>query len=402
MIAAKAEALAARAQTNPRLPHVLGWGTILVLAATLGIAGWPRWWSVTTTGAHTVLVNAEVLIVVEVASLLLWRTPLICFLVAETALVFYGMCGYPSTPANYAGLVATAIAAWGCAGWFRFASLAGAVLGVLAVGLGRPGGAPWAELLANLILVLGAWCAGWGARGQQDAHRARLTAASEAEALRIAEERLAMAHLLHDRVGNTLAAVTRQLESADVLEAEEAPSVTRRVDARLRATLAEIAELVDSWSAGGQPTRDLNATEDGGGLENGRHPENEDQLFARMQIWMASLASSGLAVEIWINRDLRLQPLQDRLLALALEQGLSNVAKHSAASRVVVRVEHVADRVALRIWDEGPPRIHVVPSAGTGLMRVQRRFEALGGSLHAGPGSRNGFELCAELPKTVG
>lgn len=248
----------------------------------------------TPPGSQPGLGPSEGLALAEVASLLLWRVPLACFLVAEVALVVYGVGGYPSTLANYAGLVATGIAAWGCGGLVRYATLGGAVLGTLVVGLGQPGGAPWVEILANLLLVVGAWSAGWGVRGQQDAHEARLAVAAEAQAVRLAEERLAIATMPHDHAGNAIAAATRQLESAAVLDAEEGASVTRRANARLRATLGDIAELVGGWSTdpsgpsgGDGPPASPQAAEPA--------PEGEE-VFRRLQRWVVLLSGAGVAV----------------------------------------------------------------------------------------------------------
>lgn len=381
------------------LRRVLAWGAIGALAAVLGVIGRPRWWATTPPGANGAFELGEVLVGVEVAALLLWRVPLLCFLAAEVALVIYGVRGYPSTPANYAGLVATGIAAWGCSGRLRYAPLVGGVCGTLVIGLARPGGAPWEAFLANLLLVVGAWCVGWGVHGQQEAHRARLVAAAEAEAVRLAEERLAMAEALHDRVGNAIAAATRQLETVEVLDAGQGMSVTRRANSRLRAALVEIAQLVGSWSAelpdGGRGD---------GSTDEAAPPEasattSSGQVFARFQDGMLSMSSSGIELEARVGAGVVLDLLQDRLLADALDEALSNVLKHSDAPRVEVVLEQHDERLRLRVRDAGPPREAPVGSAGTGLARLERRFGALGGSLTARPDAAGGFELEAMLPK---
>ncbi len=381
------------------LRGALAWGAILALAVVLGVTGWPRWWATTPPGAHDALELGEVLVTVEVAALLLWRVPLACFLVAEAALVIYGVRGYPSTPANYAGLVATGIAGWGCSGWLGYGCLGGGICGTLVIGLARPGGAPWEAFLANLLLVVGAWCAGWGVRGQQEAHRARLVAAAEAEAVRLAEERLAMAEALHDRVGNAIAAATRQLESVEVVDAGQGMRVTRRANSRLRAALVEIAQLVGSWSAVPPGDGGGEGGADGEAPAVASEPSSGGQAGARLQDWTTVVSSSGIELDLRVGAGVVLDPVQDRLLADALDEALSNLLKHSDAPRVDVALEQHDGRIRLCVGDPGPARARGGASAGTGLVRLKGRFLALGGSLAWQGDAAGGFRLEATISK---
>lgn len=396
--ARSARRLLVRAGAQRAVRRFVPWAVMLALAVILGVAGWPPWWFVTSHQAKGAMQVGEILVAAEVAALLLWRAPLLCFLVAEVALVIYGVRGYPSTPANYAGLVATGIAGWGCRSWMRYGTLLAAVVGTLIIGLGEPGGAPWQAIVANLLLVVGAWIAGWGVRGQQEAHRARLAAAADAEVVRLAEERLSMAAALHDRVGNTIAAATRQLESAEVLDAQQGLSVTRRANTRLRAALAEIAELVGSWSA--EASGAGAAIEQNALLPHGEETKTPgEQLFARVQGWIAVLSASGVDVALRIGGGPVLDSLQERLLGDALDEALANVVKHSDAPCVAVDLQQGSDDVSLRVHDGGPPRVDAGPSSGTGLARLERRLVALGGSLSAEANPDGGFELVVVLPK---
>lgn len=384
------------------LRRVVAWGVVVALAVVLGVTGWPRWWTTKPPGADSTLEVGEVLVGIEVAALLLWRVPLLCFLVAEVALIIYGVRGFPSTPANYAGLVATGIAAWGCSRWLRYVPLAGGVGGTLVIGLARPGGAPWEAFLANLLLVVGAWCTGWGVHGQQEAHRARLVAAAEAEAVRLAEDRLAIAEALHDRVGNAIAAATRQLESVEVLDAGQGMTVTRRANARLRAALVEIAQLVGSWSAEPADSDSDSGRGDGAAPTADTELSGSGQVFARLHDGMLSMSYSGIELDARIGAGVVLDTLQDGLLADALAEALSNVLKHSDAPRVEVVLEQHDEHLRLRVSDAGPPRETPMRSAGTGLARLERRFGALGGSLNARPDPEGGFGIEAMLPTKLG
>ncbi len=77
----------------------------------------------------------------------------------------------------------------------------------------------------------------------------------------------------------------------------------------------------------------------------------------------------------------------EHLLA-ALQEALSNVARHADASNVQVVVESGSD-ILLRVVDDGvglPERV----DAGRGLRNMERRAEGLGGSFVAQRGPEGG------------
>ena len=87
---------------------------------------------------------------------------------------------------------------------------------------------------------------------------------------------------------------------------------------------------------------------------------------------------------------------KDRELALyrSLQEALSNVAKHSDATRVEVTLQLDATTVALRVSDNGSSTKS--NEGGTGLESMRERIEGLGGTLAAGP-AEHGFEVHARF-----
>jgi len=95
----------------------------------------------------------------------------------------------------------------------------------------------------------------------------------------------------------------------------------------------------------------------------------------------------------------------DAELALfrALQEGLSNVARHAAARSVVVSLTVVDDALVLRVRDDGrgPRHLdwHQLERKGhMGLTGMRERITSLGGSVSINDADGNGFELVVGLP----
>ena len=82
-----------------------------------------------------------------------------------------------------------------------------------------------------------------------------------------------------------------------------------------------------------------------------------------------------------------------------VQEGLANVARHSAADRATVTFRREPDSIHVTIADDGPAR--ECPPAGpggNGLIGLRERVRRHGGQLQADPRPTGGFELRAELP----
>lgn len=110
--------------------------------------------------------------------------------------------------------------------------------------------------------------------------------------------------------------------------------------------------------------------------------------------------ATGLHVELSLPAPtLRLPEATDLAVYRAVQEGLTNVCKHSGAEEARVVVAERADGgITVHVSDDGTPaRRSPPPSTGLGLLGVQERVTALGGRLLAGPGD-HGFDLRVELP----
>ncbi len=83
-----------------------------------------------------------------------------------------------------------------------------------------------------------------------------------------------------------------------------------------------------------------------------------------------------------------------------VQESLTNVARHAAATTASVRIDYRPDALAIRVDDDGKATLHPVPTSGLGLLGMRERVTALGGRLHTEPRSTGGFTVQAELPTT--
>jgi len=96
-----------------------------------------------------------------------------------------------------------------------------------------------------------------------------------------------------------------------------------------------------------------------------------------------------------------LGPPTEVLLGWVVREGVTNVLRHSGATRCEITVDGTPGHVRLTITDNGtgtPSRPTTEGIGGTGLKGLTERLAAAGGSLDAGPTPRTGFRVTAELP----
>lgn len=87
-----------------------------------------------------------------------------------------------------------------------------------------------------------------------------------------------------------------------------------------------------------------------------------------------------------------------------VQEALTNVAKHAAASRVTVRLERhggrqrEVDRIEAAVLDDGVGIAPGLPTRGLGLIGMRERVMALQGALAFASPPGGGFELTARIP----
>lgn len=232
-------------------------------------------------------------------------------------------------------------------------------------------GFPWGSLV--FVWVFCPILAGVGLTNRmQRQHRADLRLSmDEVRRLAASAERERIGRDLHDLLGHTLSMVALKSELAGRL-IDRDPRAARRemadVERVARESLAQVRSAVRGIRAAA--------------------------MAAELASARLLLEAAGVQMEYWHDP----QPLPGEVetcLALVLREAVTNVQRHARASRVEVTVIVGADRVVMRVRDDGRGGVN---ERGNGLTGMRERIEALGGSLTIRSELGHGSELCIALP----
>ncbi|GAA2432392.1 sensor histidine kinase [Streptomyces macrosporus] len=260
--------------------------------------------------------------------------------------------------------------------------LAALPLAALASGLHDTGEA-FAQARGALEL---AWLIAAGAAGE--ALRQAERRADEAERTReetarrrADEERLHIARELHD-------ALTHQISVIKV-QSEAAVHVARKRGEQVPEALLAIRE------AGREAARELRATLEALRDDDTTPPHGLDHIPELVE----RAGKTGPEATLTIRGQRRDVPAAvGRTAYRIVQESLTNIARHAAATTASVRIDHRPDALALRVDDDGRATPDTAPKPGIGLLGMRERVTALGGRLRAAPRGEGGFTVQAELP----
>jgi signal transduction histidine kinase len=247
------------------------------------------------------------------------------------------------------------------------------------------------DVIAYCSLVLGALLAGDALRSRQalarsiadEAARMREAAAQH----RFDEERLGLANELHDTIGHTLVAINVRAAAAARRERKaggaEAPTALEEIASVSAGALAELRAALKAL----RPARD------------GPAPLHPIEDLASLGDLVAGVEAAGITVDLDVTGLPAALPVSVGHAGYRIvQEGLTNVLRHSTASRAQVRVGIDDDAVAIEITDDGQKRPAAVVSGGHGLRGMRERAAALGGTCEAGTVNGAGWRVRARLP----
>ncbi|GAA2461170.1 histidine kinase [Streptomyces lavendulocolor] len=111
---------------------------------------------------------------------------------------------------------------------------------------------------------------------------------------------------------------------------------------------------------------------------------------------------AGMVVELRVSGETRSYGARvERTAYRVVQEGLTNVHKHAAGAKVVVRLAHREGEVAMQVENgptDGSAADAGLPSGGNGLVGMRERVTALGGVFVSGPTDEGGFKVSAVLP----
>jgi signal transduction histidine kinase len=210
---------------------------------------------------------------------------------------------------------------------------------------------------------------------------ARLVETEEAERRRLARE-------LHDRVGQSLTALSINLN----IIRSQLPADSAQAAARLNDSLRLVEETVEH-------TRDV--------MADLRPPVLDDYGLLAALRWYAGQCSDALVVAVQVEgQELspRLPPAVETALFRIAQEALNNVTRHAHATQANVRLEAVADTARLTIADDGvgfDPAARRPPGEPPlwGLINMRERAEAVGGRLRVESAPGQGTHVVVKVPR---
>ncbi|MGI5530237.1 sensor histidine kinase [Streptomyces syringium] len=191
------------------------------------------------------------------------------------------------------------------------------------------------------------------------------------------EERLRLARDLHDLLGHSLSLITLKSELAGRMLPDRPGQAAQQVADIERVSRQALVDVREAVSGFRRPTLD-----------------------AEIAGARTALAAAGVAAAVGgASGHAGLPAEEEGALAWALREAVTNVVRHSGASRCEVTLEEQGDELCLTVTDNGhgPARPH-----GNGLTGLAERLALAGGRLETGRGPRGGFRLRARVPLTRG
>jgi PAS domain S-box-containing protein len=180
------------------------------------------------------------------------------------------------------------------------------------------------------------------------------------------EERRHLAQELHDELGQCMTAIQADAENIHELSKNSSPRIASSANAIVNVS-TRMYDVVHSMMQRLRPSV----------LDNfGLVAAVEEELDA----WKARYPG----VDCRFEKHGDLENLGEQInisLYRIVQESLTNIAKHAAASRVVVVLSRGNDMIRLNIEDNGRGMDVDKPSRGLGLMGMRERIEALHGSM---------------------
>jgi signal transduction histidine kinase len=195
-------------------------------------------------------------------------------------------------------------------------------------------------------------------------------------------ERERWARELHDGTLQNLAAIRINLATALQSEADDRGA---RIEAAAEETMARLEEQIN----------ELNR------LINDLRPAALERLGltgALQALAEESSARGEVEVETVIELGDELHGEEERIVYRLVQESLTNVLKHSGASRVTVAARRLDDTVQITITDDGAGFDPDDSTAGRGLIGMRERIELLGGEIAVASTPGEGTEVTARVP----
>jgi signal transduction histidine kinase len=253
------------------------------------------------------------------------------------------------------------------------------------------------DLLYNSVVLAVAFAIGLLARSWTGYRERSLREAAEravAEERASRAERARIARELHDVIAHTITVIVMQAGGARLASATDpaiAATTLAQIEELGRASLAELRTLLPLLHDGGGDGDDADADA----------PIAPQPTLADVGALCERMRTLGLPVTLFTEGGTVDIPLGLQLTGFrVVQEGLTNVIKHSGTVATTVTIRHRQSPAVLTIEVASPapagaPRL---PGSGRGLAGIEERVRLAGGTFSAGRQDEAGFLLRVELP----
>ena len=206
----------------------------------------------------------------------------------------------------------------------------------------------------------------------------------------VAEERIRLAHELHDSVGHTLTMNVVQAGAgghAFERDPEFARQALQNIETSGRRALGDLDRILGLLR------------EDGDGVERAPQPGLEG-----IAALVADVGELGVPIELHVTGPTDEVPaVVGRSAYRIVQEALTNVVRHAGRTSTRVAVQHGVGALELEIVNDRPEAglgHGIAPAAGggRGLAGIRERVGLLGGTVDTGPRPDGGFRVWASLP----
>jgi len=204
--------------------------------------------------------------------------------------------------------------------------------------------------------------------------------------LAVAQERLRIAHEMHDGLAQVLGYVNTKVQAAEMYlkreKAEEAAVQLRELATSARQAYSDVRESIVGLRTLPGPSRAL-----------------DEVLREYLERWEEM---SHVETSLHIDPSVQLRPAQELQVVRIVQEALTNVRKHAKASHARVEITRQNDRLVTLIADDGLGFNASARARGEfpqfGLSTMRERAESIGGALTIDSATGEGTRVRFELP----
>ena len=236
-----------------------------------------------------------------------------------------------------------------------------------------------ADLVVNVVIIVAAWAAGRGMRVASDRRVAAEVEADRSARRAVQEERGRISRDLHDSLAHALTLITLQAGSAR----------ERTSDPVAGSSLGTIEET------GREALGDMHRF-----LELLATPVGEPPGLDHLPDLVEGVRRSGLTVDLDVVSGPVPQGVSTAVYRI-VQEGLTNVVRHSDATRASVAVRREDRSLVTVVCSTGRARPPATPGSGRGLVGLRERLSLVGGSVESAA-TANGWRLEARIPLPEG